>query len=178
MQNGCGYNSAEEKFGVRDEEQFEALAEDKVGSAEEKFEVLAEEKLGLIAEKSEGSVDGELGAPVGHCELPPWPPLPDGGELDARLLEVGSMWLSKFCLPPSPEERAETSLAAQEGESNEEGDGQSDKVSSRQLGTCGLLRMVSEKLTRAKAKGSRTGAEEVLVSDQELPGPPPGLGCG
>ena len=170
MQNGCGYNSAEEKFKMRAGEGIEARAEYKAW--------LAEGTLKVIAEKSEGSVDGELGAPVGHCELPPWPPLPDGGELDARLLEVGSMWLSKFCLPPSPEERAETSLAAQEGESNEEGDGQSDKVSSRQLGTCGLLRMVSEKLTHAKAKGSRTGAEEVLVSDQELPGPPPGLGCG
>ena len=166
MKNGCGYNSAEEKFEMRTQEGVEARAEHKAGPAEGTLKVVAEE--------SEGSVDGELGAPAELCELPPSPPLRDGGELNVSLLEVNAMYcLNRLFLPPllpSPEEQAEARLAAQE-----EG---GDEASVSQLSVHWLLKMVSKKLTHANAKGSRTGAEEVLISDQELPGPPPRLGCG
>ena len=81
-------------------------------------------------------------------------------------------------LPPSPEERVEGRRAAQVEEGDEEDDRQSDEASVRQLQTCEFLRIVKEKLTYAKAKGSSTGDEEVLASEEESPGPSFGLGCG
>ena len=171
MRNGYGSNLAKKKF--------EALAEEKAG--------LAKKKYGVIAEEIKGPADGDLDVPAERDELPPLPPLPDGDELNGRFFRADGMWLNKLCLPhlpplpplpPSPEERVEGRRAAQVEEGDEEDDRQSDEASVRQLQTCEFLRIVKEKLTYAKAKGSSTGDEEVLASEEESPGPSFGLGCG
>ena len=188
MRNGYGSNLAKEKF--------EALAEDKLGSAEEKFEALAEEKAGpaeekygVIAEEIKGPADGDLDAPAKLDELPPLPPLPDGDELNGRFFRADGMWLNELCLPhlphlphlpplpPSPEERVEGRRAAQEEEGYEEDDEQRDEASVRQLLISGLLRKVIARLPHAWAEGSGAGIEEALTSEEESPGPS-GLGCG